>query len=402
MANNKSKTANLGEISEFYSFAYIVGHQEVEIVDDQLNPNGDKLTFLKLYRNFDDKNQAREVYDLTSVANGGNLVPVEIKGHKAGDIPLCQLKPMITNLKTLLLNKAAGSAKTKIPINDKAVADLMSALKTTKIRAKSENKQDYEGQVVFTKAPLSSRVGFSVKSEVGKDATLINVSGMNSAFAYSLCHSDGTILSKQEVANLEQLACKNGIKSAGKKLICFLRDQGVDFDFIRCMCSALEYNLRLDSDNGDLLIAALMLEANTTRGKTNLVPDAVNLVLQPGNGATLVSKRLLKTLGFSKQDQRQVLEHRFKGFLLNFLRGAEVSTKWNGRDSVNGGFIIVTSNADVFCLDMLTRNSVADYLYNKIYFDTPSISRHLKEDKLIFELNGEPCVYLFMQVRSKK
>lgn len=399
----KNKQGNLGEISEFYSFAYIVGNREVEIVDEQMKRNGDKLTFLKLYRNFDDENQAQEVYDLTLAANGGGTVSVEVGGQNAGNIPLSQLKPMISNLRTLLLNKAAGSSSTLIPVGDKTVDDLMRALKTTKIRAKSKNKQDYEGQVVFSSAPLSSRVGFSVKSEVGENATLINASGMNSAFAYRLCHSDGTILTKKEAANLEHLAYKEGIKSTGKKLICFLREQGIDFDFIRCMGSALEYNLRLDSDNGDLLIAALMLETNTTRGKCCLVPDAVDLVLQLGNGATLVSKRLLKTLGISKRNQHQVLEHRFKGFLLNFLRGAEVSTEWNGRDSVNGGFIIVTSNADVFCLDMLTRNSVADYLYSRVYFDTPSVTRHLEEKgKLIFELNGEPCVYLFMQVRSKK
>lgn len=297
-----------------------------------------------------------------------------------------------------------GNTATQTLLDGKTVADFMRALTATELLATSQNKQDYEGLIRFCNAPLSSKASFSVRSELGNGATLISASNnMNSAFAYRLCHKDGTVLTKQEAMNLEQKARSRGVTSTGKKLICFLRDQGIDFDFIRCMGTELEYNLRLDSDNGDLLIAALLLEANTMREESTPVPVVIDHILQNKDNATFVSKRLLKSLKVSDQKRAQVLSHRFKTFLLNFLRGAEVSKKWDGRDSVNGGFIIVTSKAEGLCLDIPTRNSISDYLFNNVFFETPSIKRLLEEKgNLIFELNGEPCVYLFLQIRSMK
>lgn len=165
----------------------------------------------------------------------------------------------------------------------------------------------------------------------------------------------------------------------------------------------LEFNLRLDSDNGDLSIAALLLEANTIREEHTPVPVVIDQILQNKDNATFVSKRLLESLAVSDQDLPQVLSHRFKTFLLNFLRGAEVSKKWDGSDNVNGGFIIATSKGEGLCLDIPTRNSISDYLFNNVFFETPSIKRHLEEKgNLIFELDGEPCVYLFLQIRLMK
>lgn len=114
-------------------------------------------------------------------------------------------------------------------LDGKTVADFMRALMATELRATSQNMQDYEGLIRFCNAPLSSKASFSVWSELGNGATLINASNMNSAFAYRLCHKDGKVLTKQEAMNLEQKARNQGITSTGRKLICFLRDQGIDF-----------------------------------------------------------------------------------------------------------------------------------------------------------------------------
>lgn len=318
-------------------------------------------------------------------------------------LALLQMKPMVLTQQTLLLNKATGNTTTSFPLDDKIIDDLMQILRKTEVLPKDQNQQNYEGLIVFSNAPLSSKEEVSIKSELGKRTILINASGMNSAFAYRLCHRDGTILTKQEATNLEQQALNKGISSNGKELIRFLRDQGIDFDFIRCMAPDLEYNLRLDSDNGDLLTAALLLEANTMCEECTPVSFVIDRILQERDNTTLVTKRLFESLTVSNQDLPQVLPHRFKTILLNFLRGAEASRKWDGRDTVNSGFIIVTSKADALCLHMPTRNSISDYLFNNVFFETPSIKRHPEENrKLIFELDGEPCVYLFLQIRSKK
>lgn len=106
------------------------------------------------------------------------------------------MKPMVLTQQTLLLNKATGNTTTSFPLDDKIIDDLMQILRKTEVLPKDQNQQNYEGLIVFSNAPLSSKEDVSIKSELGKGAILINASGMNSAFAYRLCHRDGTILTK--------------------------------------------------------------------------------------------------------------------------------------------------------------------------------------------------------------
>lgn len=106
---------------------------------------------------------------------------------------------------------------------------------------------------------------------------------------------------------MEQQALNKGISSNGKELIRFLRDQGIDFDFIRCMAPDLEYSLRLDSDNGDLLTAALLLEANTMCEECTPVSVVIDRILQERDNTTLATKRLFESLTVSNQDLPQVL-----------------------------------------------------------------------------------------------
>ena len=404
------KSANLGEVSEFYSFAYIVDKQQLKIVAGDLNPNGAMLTFLKLYRNFDKEDKPQTVYDLTHALKGSDLVPVELKGKEAGSVSLSKLHPLVSNLqKELVLRSQFIGKSRKFAVHEPVIRELMQALMTAKLAAKSSEKQDFEGYVQFSNHPISAEhIGFSVKSELGGGATLVNTSGMNSALAYELCHMDGTRLSMHEAEELEKEAIDQGIKAPGKIFISFLAEHNVAMRFTHCKGDALDFNLCLDNDNGDILIAALLLESNLSRGKRLTVPEIIDRIV---NGESHPSNfAAKKMLGYLKKRPPEilarVLAHRFKSFLLNFMRGAEVSSMWDGKDTVNGGLIVVNSNAEVFCLDLLTRNSISDYYFKNVFFETPSTGRHLidssgaAQKRFIFNENGVPSVYILLQVRS--
>ena len=89
---------------------------------------------------------------------------------------------------------------------------------------------------------------------------------------------------------------------------------------------------------------------------------------------------------------RTSVQYKMQNFLLAFSTGATVSTKWDGKDLANGGFIVVMQDDQVVCIELFTRNSIGRYLLENTKFDTPSTRRHnggridLSGDKPMFGL----------------
>lgn len=105
--------------------------------------------------------------------------------------------------------------------------------------------------------------------------------------------------------------------------------------FAHCQSSVLQYTLCLICDTGELLMAALLLESNLSHGRYAAVGEVLEkLASGRAHLSNLAAKDLLEGLSWSGNRIKEVLAHRIKNIFLGFLRGAEVSTKWDGRDSV--------------------------------------------------------------------
>ncbi len=76
------------------------------------------------------------------------------------------------------------------------------------------------------------------------------------------------------------------------------------------------------------------------------------------------------------------------------------SIKWDGSQSVNGGFIIIKDDGQVVVLDLIYyKNSVLNYLLNNTKLDSPSSTRyHMLE---LYEEKGKVYFTLNLQIRYK-
>lgn len=150
--------------------------------------------------------------------------------------------------------------------------------------------------------------------------------------------------------------------------------------FAHCQSSVLQYTLCLICDTGELLMAALLLESNLSHGRYAAVGEVLEkLASGRAHPSNLAAKDLLEGLSWSGNRVKEVLAHRIKNILLGFLRGAEVSTKWDGRDSVVGGLIAVNEKQECYCIDLLSRNCMSDYFFKYMFFETGLLGSDLFE-----------------------
>lgn len=90
------------------------------------------------------------------------------------------------------------------------------------------------------------------------------------------------------------------------------------------------------------------------------------------------------------------------GDLINAISfGFIPGTKWNGKNSVTGGLVVVRENGDVCILDLVYfENEVEKYLINQSKLDSPSSTRyHMLE---LFEESGSVYFTLNLQIRYKR
>lgn len=168
------KTVNKGEGSEFYAFLYILGETKLPLVDKDLKETGRDVNFLKVLRE-------DAIYEFTS----GNRVAVYVDGA-THYFDCSQAQEEAKKVFSLLVNPGS------IPTNAPALNSALKLVCAKKLRAKSANKQDLSASVQFPNVPFSQFIGFSVKSYVGKDPTILNASGGNTRFVYRILKNGQT------------------------------------------------------------------------------------------------------------------------------------------------------------------------------------------------------------------
>ena len=73
--------------------------------------------------------------------------------------------------------------------------------------------------------------------------------------------------------------------------------------------------------------------------------------------------------------------------------------KWNGRQEVNGGYIVVKNNGDVVAFHSTIADEFKDFLINKMIMESPPHGRH--KDMCIYKENGHYYLKLGIQLRFK-
>lgn len=388
---DKVKTKNIGEVSEFYSFVYVLANRFIPLVDGDLRPFNTQLEFLKAYRKestvtvngqkYDELNE----YDLSSY---NNRVVVRVPNNLSTKTISSQLlKDRCEALRELLLN-----SNSHISEDNSILTQLQELLQTSNLTAKASDKSDFSGEVRSANVPVTHKLGFTVKSQVGSNSTLINASGKNSAFQYRVVHSDGSKLTPQQVKDLQQWPEKH------KALITRLIAEGYKLEFVKNLGDKLKYNLRLIDSVAPEIISVLLYERFYMRNASVKLKEIVEWVCTDERASHY---SCIMDLGDSFEDRVSSLMYKVKNILLAFTTGATVGSKWDGIDRANGGFLIVKKDCEVVCLELFTRNSIGQYLLNNTSFDNPSSTRHSYGELYVESDCEDLLIDLQLQVRFR-
>lgn len=216
-------------------------------------------------------------------------------------------------------------------------------------------------------------LGYSIKSKLGAESTLINSNKDGTNFIY-----------KVKGVSSEHIEKFNSFDKFKKKFD-YLKSIGATISYYKTANSVLHNNLTLLDLAIERIIADSMIEYYS------------------GNGRTLseITKHIsiVDPLNIAGGTDQPMYEYKVKQFLLAFALGVTSSTPWYGNFHANGGYIVVKEDGDIICYHFFDRNDLEDYLFYNTRFETPSTSRHLFGN--IYQEGGENFLKLNLQVRFK-
>ena len=249
----------------------------------------------------------------------------------------------------------------------------MNSIYCHSLKAKSSNKTDIRIILHDRRTKINSEMGFSIKSKLGADSTLINSNKDGTNFIYKI-----------QCISAEQAAKFNSFDKFKKKFD-YLASIGATVSYYQVANKVLHNNLTLLDLGIEKIIAAGLLDYYS------------------GNGRTLaeVTEHIsfADPLNIAKETDQPMYAYKVKQFLLAFALGVTSSTPWYGNFHANGGYIIVKEDGDIICYHFFDRNDLEDYLFHNTRFETPSTSRHLFGN--IYQENSEYFLKLNLQIRFK-
>lgn len=90
-------------------------------------------------------------------------------------------------------------------------------------------------------------------------------------------------------------------------------------------------------------------------------------------------------------------EKALKDFLIAGFTGMTAGKVWDGKEQVNGGYIVVMDDGDILCYHSNDRESFRDYLYRNTFFEYVSADKYAWSR--IQKIDGEYYLPLNVSVR---
>lgn len=253
----------------------------------------------------------------------------------------------------------------------------MKSINCQTLKAKSTSKTDIRIVIHDPKINQSTELGFSIKSQLGGEATLLNA-GKTTNFIYEIQDFNPT---NQEIGEINEIDSRSKIKDRIEAIV----SKGGRLKFQMLEHDIFKNNLVLI----DSLLPNIISETLKTFFTTNL--------------STLLDLTeyidLTNPLEFDNQFAHKFYEYKIKRFLTDVALGMTPSKIWNGIYDATGGYLLVKASGDVLCYHIYNRNQFENYLFANTKLETASSTRH--EFGKIYEKSGKFYFKLNLQIRFK-
>ena len=347
---------NKGEWGEIYALLKLLGDKKLYAGDYRLNKI--ESLFYPIIKIIRDESGGHFEY----LIDGDIII---ISGNKE------ELKvPVITFTReaSKLLNSIKGSKGVFcIPETE----EFMNSIYCTSLKAKSTSKTDIRIVIHDQRVNNSAQLGFSIKSQLGGDSTLLNA-GKTTNFIFEI---EDVKLSNSEIQNINQIDSKSKIRD---RVGAILKKNG-NLKFKSLEQDVFENNLILiDSLLPNILSEILMLFY-----KSNL--SSIKSLCQ--------HIAIFNPLNYNTQYSHAFYDYKIKRFLTDVALGMMPSKVWTGQYDATGGYLIIKENGEVLCYHIYNRNQFEDYLFENTKLETASSTRHKfgqiysSDSKLFIKLN---------------
>lgn len=362
MDTDKEIHGNIGEWSELYAFAYILTKGHLISADRYLNGLEEEL-YLPVLRIIRPSPSGLT----TDYCPGRTEGTVEIRiGDKLVEsVPKSEFESAVAAIYKKL---TAGGKEGVVKIPE--VQEFLKKIHCTKLKADTQHKEDIRIQILDTNTGQTPIQGFSIKSYIGGNPTLLNASGATN-FRYRL-----------EGCNDQIMDAVNSIETRYKikERMAYLKSSGCTFVFDGISSEIFQKNLRIVDTMLPEIVAKMLYYHYST--DINRVEEVVNMM--------------------QDEDPFDVgivdfYTYKVKTLLLSIALGMVPNKPWAGREDANGGYVVVKENGEVVCFFLYGRNEFEDYLLGCTKFERPSTSRHKYME--VYKEGEEYYLNLNLQIR---
>ena len=247
------------------------------------------------------------------------------------------------------------------------------------LKAKSSDKTDIRIILHDRRTKINSEMGFSIKSQLGGDSTLLNASKATN-FNFKVT---GVNFSDDEITAINSI---NPKRNKVIERVNAIKNKGASLVFDKVDNSTFRNNLVMLDGDLPTIIANLLLEQLNT-GVSTLKE---------------LAERITETnpLKYDIEQTSPFYAYKIKHLLTSAALGMMPATAWSGRFDANGGYLVVKKDGEILCYHFYDRNRFEDYLFSNAYLERSSTTRH-EYATIVKEIDGTLSFKFNFQVRLK-
>ena len=372
----KGKKLNKGEWAEFYVMLKLLGEGRLYTANKLLQKNYQSyLDILKIIR------QECESQVLEYIVDEPNALVI-VKPQDTSTILVTMPVKIFNDYAQMLFDGIKDVEGSSVPAPD-PVCDFAKVIYVSKPKAPAVKalkkqfggKNDIFIEVRDGQTAIISIMGFSIKSKFGQNPTLFNA-GSSSQYLYKLAGCDDAMMDEFNAIT------ENGGRG-WSKCKAYLSNHGISMEFARTQNPIYNDNLFLVRESMAKIMAWCIKDRLIDSPRHFEVMETV--------------ERMIVANPLGVPAARVYYEKAIKDFLMAGFTGMTAGKEWDGKEQVNGGYIVVMDDGDVICYHSSDRESFRDYLYRNTHFEYVSADKYLWSR--IVKIDGEYYLPLNFSVR---
>ena len=359
-------TGNKGEWSEIYTLLKLLGEGKVYAGDQNLNKIQDLFyPIIMILRQEKDGNYNYGLQDK-------DVVIQTPAGEELLRIPASIFLVEAENLLKAINENDGAFGVPQIEV-------FMNSIYCNSLKAKSSDKTDIRIILHDRRTKINSEMGFSIKSQLGGDSTLLNASKATN-FNFKVT---GTNLSDDEITAINSI---NPKRNKVIERVDAIKKKGASLVFDKVDNSTFRNNLVMLDGDLPTIIANLLLEQLNTSVST----------------LKELAEKITETnpLKYDVEQASPFYAYKIKHLLTSAALGMMPATAWSGKFDANGGYLVVKKDGEILCYHFYDRNRFEDYLFSNAYLERSSTTRH-EYANIVKEADGTLSFKLNFQVRLK-